>query len=286
MTFVPAVEVVATQAAVVELPDLSYPALLQRFPELGSAHAVCLTGSIEAGWGNVYSDVDLIAFSNHEVPLPLEETAELWPGSDPCGVDWMRWVGTYRDVYVDIKVVSTDAVKIALQPFLDGAEPELCTIGIAMEYLIYRVWIGRLLSGEAFFGAQRETIARSSYGRTLARYLKIDAESTLTDTGGQPASGDFRTARLSSMKAAGLIADSALVISGEPAAVRSGCSGASRPRPRAASPRTSTSPRSSKAVAQESRMPSALPALRVGRSLTWSALRIRSCPLSLSRDLV
>jgi hypothetical protein len=215
MTFVPAVEVLATQAEIVELPDLSRSALLERFPGLGSAHAVCLTGSIEAGWGNIYSDVDIIAFSDQEVPLPLDDTAELWPGSDPCGVDWVRWVGTYRDVCVDIKVVATDAVDIALRPFLDGAEPELCTIGLAMEDFVYRVWIGRALSGQEFFDAQRATIAGSSYRRALARYLKIDAENALTDAAGQLASGDCRTARLSAMKAAGLIVDSALVIAGE-----------------------------------------------------------------------
>ena len=61
----------------------------------------------------------------------------------------------------------------------------------------------------------REIIAASTYARSLARTRKTGAENALMDVAGQLASGDFSTARLSSLLAADCAADTCLVLAGD-----------------------------------------------------------------------
>ena len=73
MSFEPSIQVVALQPQALEPPDLSFSALLKHFPGLAQAEAVCKTGSTVAGWGNSFSNIDLYAFSDKVLDLPIDE---------------------------------------------------------------------------------------------------------------------------------------------------------------------------------------------------------------------
>jgi hypothetical protein len=212
--FNPTIEVIAAQPKVLDPPDLSFEAILKHFPGLAEAEAVCLTGSIAAGWGNTFSDFDLYAFADRELDLPDDETTETWPGTDPGGVRWHNWMGVYDNARVDLKVWPTDTLRMALAPYL-GTEVEFCSMGEFLKDFVYRVSIGIPLKNEGFFQEMRELIDSSSYRRALARFIKSGAENALMDVAGQLDSGDHMTARLSAGMAAARAADASLILAGE-----------------------------------------------------------------------
>ncbi len=214
MTFSPSIDVLSEQPPVLESPDLSWAAV-NRYFGLDSAAAVCLTGSIQAGWGNVYSDIDLFVFSETPPELPSDSSVELWPGSDKSGLKWMKWIGRYHDSCVDMTIWSPDAVETALAPFLGSEEPEFCTAGDAVEDFLYRVSIARPLSGESFLRSKQKVINDSSYRAALARFMKVYAENALIDVAGQLEVGDEMSARATAMMAARQATDACLIISGE-----------------------------------------------------------------------
>jgi hypothetical protein len=212
--FNPTIEVIAAQPPVLTAPDLSFEAILKHFPGLAEAEAVCLTGSTAAGWGNTFSDVDLYVFSDKELDLPIDETMETWPGADPSGVRWHNWMGVYDNARIDLKVWPTDSMATALKPYLES-EVEFCSMGDFLQDFVYRASIGIPLKNEGFMNGLRELLDASSYRRALARLLKVDAENCLTDVAGQLDSGDYMTARVSAVLAAGFITDASLVLAGQ-----------------------------------------------------------------------
>lgn len=212
--FHPTIDVLSEQPRELQPVDRSFEGLLRHFPGLAEAEAVCFTGSLAAGWGNHFSDIDIYAFSDRELDLPVDETMETWPGSDPSGLSWHNWMGRYGDSRVDIQVWPTAAPSIALAPCLEG-EPEFFTAQGAVPDFVYRLSIGIPLKNEDFFERGRALIQTSSYRRSLARTLKVQAENALTDVAGQLIMDDVTTARLSAAKAAADVADSALVLVGE-----------------------------------------------------------------------
>lgn len=213
--FNPVVEVITEQPRVLAAPNLSFEALLGHFPGLADAEAVCLTGSITAGWGNVYSDHDIYAFADQDLVLPVDETMETWPGDNMRGLRWKNWMGRYGDSRIDLKVWPTRALEGVLAPFLIGAEPEFGNLGEAAEDFIYRLYIGDPLKNSDFFLEKRELINGSSYRRATARRIKALAENSLTDVAGQLDAGDFMTARISSAMAASQVADVGLLLAGQ-----------------------------------------------------------------------
>ena len=221
IAFTPAVDLLSEQPLSLQPPDLSFDALLGHFPGLAAAEAVCFTGSTAAGWGNPFSDIDILAFSDDALTLPVDETMETWPGSAPSGLRWHNWMGRYGDSRIDIKVWSTGALTEALAPCL-GQEPEFFShAGIghgvqgAIPDFIYRFSIGVPLKNEDFFANGRRMIDSSSYGRSMARALKVAAENALTDVAGQLLASDWTTARLSAEAAAANVADMCLVLVGD-----------------------------------------------------------------------
>jgi hypothetical protein len=212
--FNPTVQVIAAQPRDLTPPDLSFDALLKHFPGLAEAEAVCMTGSTAAGWGNSFSDIDLYAFSDKELDLPIDPTMETWPGSDPSGVRWHNWMGVYDDARIDLKVWPTSAIPTLLAPYLNS-EIEFCSVTDNMMDFIYRFSIGIPYKNEGFFQQMKDLLASSSYQRSLARYLKAGVENRLTDVAGQLESGDYMSARVSAMLAADWMTDAALVLSGE-----------------------------------------------------------------------
>lgn len=212
--FNPTVQVIAAQPKVLNPPDLSFEALLEHFPGLAEAEAVCMTGSIAAGWGNVFSDIDLYAFSDKELELPIDETMETWPGADSSGVRWHNWMGVYDNARVDLKVWPTSTLTTALEPYLAG-EVEFCSMGDFLQDFVYRIDVAMPLKNEEFFRRMKGLISCSSYPRARARRLKADVENRLTDVAGQLDAGDHTSARVSAVLAAATIADAALVHSGE-----------------------------------------------------------------------
>ncbi|MEU3662057.1 hypothetical protein AB0E77_20235 [Streptomyces sp. NPDC032940] len=174
-----------------------------------------MTGSTAAGWGNTFSDIDLFAFSDEKLDLPVDPTMETWQISDTStGVSATVWMGAYGDQRVDLKVWPTDAVAKVLAPYL-GKEAEFCGSSDSVQDFVYRVFIGVPLSGDDFFKEMRELIQDSSYGRALARSQKAHAENCLTDVMGQLDSGDHKSARVSAGIAAGYLTDAALTLHGE-----------------------------------------------------------------------
>lgn len=214
VSFAPTIQVIAAQPAVLSVPDVSYDALLKHFPGLAEAHAICMTGSVAAGWGNTFSDIDLYVFADKELELPIDETMETWPGMDPSGLRWTNWMGTYDKARVDLKVWPTDTLSVALAPYM-ASEVEFCSMGDFLQDFVYRLSIGIPLKNEEFFRQMRAHLDRSSYRRALARFLKVEAENCLTDVAGQLDSGDDMTARVSAVLAAGFVADACLVLSGQ-----------------------------------------------------------------------
>lgn len=214
-TFSPAVEVLTAQPAVLGPADLSYEGILGHFPGLADAEAVCLSGSIAAGWGNTFSDIDIYAFADHELVLPVDETMETWPGSEPGGIRWTNWMGRYGDARVDLQVWPTNAVRKALGPFLGDDEPEFANLSTPVEDFIYRVSIAVPLSNSGFIQELQDTITTSSYRRALARKHKARAENALTDVAGQVDSGDHLSARMSAVLAATEVADHCLILAGQ-----------------------------------------------------------------------
>jgi hypothetical protein len=194
---------------------LSLTAIAHRFPGILTADAICLTGSIAAGWGNAYSDVDIYAFSDHELELPIDDTMEMWPGSHSSGLRWLSWIGPYDQSRVDLTVWPTDAVATALEPLLGSTEPEYYEAGKALEDLIYRVSIAEPLKGDTLVDEMRRMIGRSGYRRVVARHSKFVAENALTDAAGQLESGDTMTALLSAMRAATFATDACLLLAGD-----------------------------------------------------------------------
>ncbi|MEV0460629.1 hypothetical protein [Catellatospora methionotrophica] len=213
--FSPALEVLYAQPAVLAPPDVSFDGFLRRFPGLAEAEAVCLTGSIAAGWGNTFSDIDLYAFADTDIDLPVDETMEMWPGKDPAlGLSWNRWIGAYGDNRVDLKVWPTATLAVVLDRYL-ATEVEFAATSANFQDFIYRLSVGVPLKNPDFFARMKELLDRSSYRRALARASKTEAENALTDVAGQLHSGDARTARVSATLAAWKMADSSLAFHGE-----------------------------------------------------------------------
>lgn len=213
--FAPTLQVLTPEPAAPTQPDLSFAAILQRFPGLAESEAVCWTGSTAAGWGNVLSDVDLFVFSDRTIDLPIDDTMEAWASSDKSGMRWLSWMGRYDDVCVDLQVWPTDALATVLEPYLGADEPEFCGLSVDLQDFVYRVSIGVALKDEDYFDRMRVVIRRSSYRRSLARQLKSIAENQLNDVAGQLASGDIMSARLAATLAAYTAADHCLVLAGE-----------------------------------------------------------------------
>jgi hypothetical protein len=214
-TFTPVVQVLTPEPRVPTAPDLSFGGILGRFPGLAKADAVCWSGSTAAGWGNALSDVDLFAFSDQELELPVDETMETWPSSDKTGVQWHNWMGRYGDVCVDLEVWPTAALATVLAPYLGPDEPEFCGLSDELQDFIYRLSIAVPLSNNAYFERMRDLIDRSSYRRSLGRSIKTFAENQLTDVAGQLESEDVRTARFSATLAAYTAADHCLVLAAD-----------------------------------------------------------------------
>ncbi len=212
--FNPTLEVLYAQPAVLTPPDLTFEGILSHFPGLAEAKAVCLTGSTAAGWGNTFSDIDIYSFADKEIDLPIDETMEIWPGSDPSGLKWTTWIGAYGDNRVDLKVWPTTTLATTLEKYL-AAEIEFVSTGDFLQDFIYRLSIGIPMKNESFFAEMKDLLDRSSYRRALARFLKTEAENRLTDVAGQLDSGDDMTARLSAGLAAAAMADATLVLYGE-----------------------------------------------------------------------
>jgi hypothetical protein len=83
------------------------------------------------------SDLDLFAFSDTTIDLPVDESAETWTSEDRAGTTWSSWMGRYGDVLADVKIGPPDAIERILAPFLEGAEPQFCRIGEVGEDVIF-----------------------------------------------------------------------------------------------------------------------------------------------------
>lgn len=212
--FAPSVHVLSEAPRVPAPPDLSFEAILERFPGLAEADAVCLTGSTAVGWANALSDVDIFVIADGDVELPLDASAETWTSTDK-GISWENWMGRYGDTLVDIQVWRPDALEAVLAPFLRPDGPEYCNLSDKLQEFVYCMSVAAPLKNPAFFDEARAVIERSSYGRALARSLKVATELKLTDVGGQLASGDVLTARLTATLAAQSAADHCLVLAGD-----------------------------------------------------------------------
>lgn len=213
-SFAPVIQVLTPEPEVPTPPNLSFDALVERFSVLAEAHAVCWTGSTAAGWGNVLSDVDLYVFSDEELEIPVDSTAETWTTTDKSGQQWHSWMGRYGDVCLDLKVWPTTALASALAPYLGPDEPEACGLSYELQDFVYRMSIAVPLKNDAYFDQMRALIDRSSYRRSLARYIKSLAENELNDIAGQLASDDVMSARFTATLAAYNVADHCLVLAG------------------------------------------------------------------------
>lgn len=212
--FNPTVQVIVAQPRFRQPPDMTFEGLLKRFPGLEEADAVCWTGSTAAGWGNVFSDLDLYAFSDKKLDLPVDETMETWPGSDKSGIRWDNWMGEYEKSRVDLTVWPTGTLATVLAPYLRD-EIELCGMSDVLLGFVYRLSIGVPLKNDGYFQEMRELLGRSSFHRSLARTSKVWAENALTDVAGQLDAGDHASARVSAGIAASRVTDACLVLHGD-----------------------------------------------------------------------
>ncbi|MBP2707787.1 hypothetical protein JOL79_28805 [Microbispora sp. RL4-1S] len=212
--FNPTIEVIVAQPRFRQPPDMSFNSILKRFPGLAEADAVCWTGSTAIGWGNVFSDYDLFAFSDRTLELPVDETMEAWPGVDKSGIRWDNWMGEYEKARVDLTVWPTGTFAKVLQPYLDD-ELELCGTSEGMLAFVYRMSIAIPLKNDSFFKEARELLDRSSFRRARARTAKVWAENSLTDVAGQLDAGDQASARISARVAAFRAADACLALYGD-----------------------------------------------------------------------
>lgn len=213
--FLPSVRVLSAAPDAPSPPDVSLSGLIQRFPGLAEATAVCWTGSRAVGWGNELSDLDLYAFSDTDIELPTDESSETWTTADKAGARWSNWAGQYGGVLADLKISSVNALRDLLSPHLSGAEPEMSGLGPTAQDFVYRMAVAVPLKNEEYFAEGREMIYGSSYRRALARELKAYAENLLVDVVGQARAGDEQSARLAATMAAAVTADQCLVLSGE-----------------------------------------------------------------------
>lgn len=212
--FNPSFEVIVAQSKFRQPPDMTFEALLKRFPGLAEAEAVCWTGSTAVGWGNVFSDFDIYAFSDQEIDLPMDETAESWPGSDKSGVRWDNWMGEYQKARVDLTIWPTGAFATVLQPYLED-EVEFLRSSDALQDFIYRVSIGVPLKNDGYFQELRELLDKSSFRRARVRTVKAAAENALTDVVGQLDAGDQDSALISARIAAFRVVDACLAMQGD-----------------------------------------------------------------------
>lgn len=213
--FAPTISVLTEQPAKLLPPDLSRAGILNRFPSLAGVEAVGMTGSIAAGFGNIYSDIDLYVFADEVPDLPDDETSETWGGGDSqTGLRSHTWMGRYDDARVDLKVWPVNAPALALASFLTDPEPEFCEVSSTVMDFVYRLSIARALINEEYFAGARRLIASSAYARALGRSQKGTTENKLIDVAGQLDAGDVLSARLSAMSAAASIADCALTMAG------------------------------------------------------------------------
>lgn len=212
--FNPTIDVLVAQPRVRQLPNMTFESILKRFPGLAEAHAVCWTGSTAVGWGNVFSDFDLFAFSDRTLELPVDETMETWPGVDKSGIRWDNWMGEYEKGRVDLTVWPTGALATVLQPYLDD-EVELCGTSDALQAFVYRMSIAIPLKNDSYFREMRELLDKSSFRRARARTAKVWAENSLIDVAGQLDAGDQASARISARVAAFRVADACLALHGD-----------------------------------------------------------------------
>ncbi|WDZ86240.1 hypothetical protein [Micromonospora cathayae] len=212
--FNPTIDVIVAQSKFRRPPDMTFEGILKRFPGLAEADAVCWTGSTAIGWGNVFSDFDLFAFSDRTLELPVDETMERWPGSDKSGISWENWMGEYEKARVDLTIWSPDAFATVLQPYLDD-EVELCGTSDAMLAFVYRMSIAVPLKNDDYFREMHELLARSSFRRARARTPKVWAENALTDVAGQLDAGDHASALISARVAAFRVTDACLALYGD-----------------------------------------------------------------------
>jgi hypothetical protein len=140
---------------------------------------------------------------------------ETWPGVDQStGIHWDNWMGEYQNARVDLTVWPTDTLAKALSRYLES-EAEFCGLSHVILDFAYRLSIAVPLKNEAFFRRMWELLDRSSYRRSLARYVKAMVENCLTDVAGQLDSGDGASARLSAGLAAAKVADASLIWAGD-----------------------------------------------------------------------
>jgi hypothetical protein len=215
LPFTPTIEVLTAAPANPTPPDMSFDAVMGRFPGLADAEAVCWTGSTAVGWGNALSDVDLYAFADQDLNLPPDDSSEAWTRTDMSGVTWHNWVGRYGDVCVDLETWRTATVKQVLEPYLAEGGPEFCRLNDTMQDFLYRVSIAVPLKNKDYFDREKEIIRRSTYAQSLARIRKAEAELYLIDVAGQLKSGDTMTARLTATLAAYAVADQCLILAGD-----------------------------------------------------------------------
>jgi hypothetical protein len=210
----PTIDVIVAQPRFRQPPSMTFDGILKRFPGLAEAEAVCWTGSTAIGWGNVYSDYDLFAFSDQILELPVDETMETWPGVDKSGIRWENWMGEYEQARVDLTVWPTATFATVLKPYLEG-EVELCGTSEGMLAFIYRMSIATPMKNEKFFLEARELLEKSSFRRARARTAKVWAENSLIDVAGQLDNNDQASARISARVAAFRATDACLALFGD-----------------------------------------------------------------------
>jgi predicted nucleotidyltransferase len=166
--------------------------IAERVPRFDHAAAVFLSGSIVAGFGHANSDVDVfVCFPSRDdlerVRAAPDIVAEPSSGS-PVAVFYVE------DVRWDVEFVHTEEIESLLRRLEAIQSVEKVPLADTEIDLLYRIVVGRPLSGAPLVELWQQRIASSRLREALtSRYLDL-ADGMLDDALGFLESGDIHTA--------------------------------------------------------------------------------------------
>jgi len=186
---------VAHDAGAVLLPTLAQVREAIAVPD--DTLCVYLSGSVLAGWGHRFSDLDVFVVGRSRAEVDALFTIAHDVSLELRQVGALRWdIEYWREDEVDALVAQFEGEPGAY----DDKDADM----------LYRLDRGRALLGEAWLAQRQQRLRASCFGRTLARRAVNKADNLLEDALGMLDSGDVESAMLAARLAFGKVTDALL----------------------------------------------------------------------------
>ena len=186
---------VAHDSARVALPTIDLVRRTIDVPE--DTTCVYLSGSVLAGWGHRFSDLDVFVVGRSRAEVDALFTIDHDVSLQLRRVDGVRW---------DIEYWREDELDALIARF----EGDPGSYDAADVDTLYRLDLGHALHGDAWLAERRSRLRASRFARTLSRRAVNKADNLLEDALGMLDSGDVESAVLAARLAFGKVTDALL----------------------------------------------------------------------------